>query len=308
MTSCSMILFEFSIDDYPEERLVACRNPELAEHRKKTRNDLLEVTKKELEKVKKMVTAGRLKGEDKIGLRTGKVINKFKMAKHFQLKIEEGKLEYTVDSESVQKEAQLDGIYVIRYSTRSKDPLQGEEAVRHYKSLTKVERAFRSIKTTDLEDRPIRHYTESRVKTHLFICMLAYYVKWHMMEAWRPLLFADEELKASMAEKGYVFSSANSINIGRLIPQVVYYFYAYCQLLKKGTVEIEEAINISVPTGNFGNILAAYYAKSMGLPVNKLICASNDNKVLYYFFATGTYDRNRDFILTISPSMDISIS
>lgn len=190
-----MNLFEFSFDDYPDERLVACRNPELAEHRKKTRNDLLEATKNELEKIKKMVTAGRLKEEDKIGLRTGRVINKFKMAKHFLLEIEEGKFEYTIDLKSVEKEAQLDGIYVIRYSSRFINPIHGEEAVRHYKSLTKVERAFRSIKTVDLEVRPIRHYSESRVKTHLFICMLAYYVKWHMMEAWRPLLFADEELE-----------------------------------------------------------------------------------------------------------------
>lgn len=121
-------------------------------------------------------------------------------------------------------------------------------------------------------------------------------------------MFNNKELNAALKEKGFLFSSANSINIGRLIPQVVYYVFAYAQLLKKGEIKAGEKINIVVPTGNFGNILAAYYAKRMGLPVNKLICASNENKVLFDFFTTGTYDRNRDFILTTSPSMDILIS
>lgn len=121
-------------------------------------------------------------------------------------------------------------------------------------------------------------------------------------------LFADHELAAQMEEKGFQFSSANSINIGRLVPQIVYYVYAYAQLLKEERIASGEKINVVVPTGNFGNILAAYYAKNMGLPIAKLICASNDNKVLYDFFSTGTYDRNREFMLTSSPSMDILIS
>ena len=121
-------------------------------------------------------------------------------------------------------------------------------------------------------------------------------------------LFADKELAAWMEERGYQFSSANSINIGRLVPQICYYVYAYAQLLKDGKITEGEKINVVVPTGNFGNILAAFYAKNMGLPIDKLICASNDNKVLYDFFRTGTYDRNREFVLTTSPSMDILIS
>lgn len=121
-------------------------------------------------------------------------------------------------------------------------------------------------------------------------------------------LFADQELAAQMEEKGYQFSSANSINIGRLVPQIVYYVYAYAQLLKEERIEAGEKINVVVPTGNFGNILAAFYAKNMGLPIGKLICASNDNKVLYDFFTTGAYDKNREFVLTSSPSMDILIS
>jgi len=121
-------------------------------------------------------------------------------------------------------------------------------------------------------------------------------------------MFSDEALKADLKKNGFVFSSANSINIGRLVPQVAYYVWAYSRLVKSGEIKAGDRINFVVPTGNFGNILAGYYAKLMGLPVNKLICASNDNKVLYDFFRTGIYNRNRDFILTSSPSMDILIS
>ncbi len=121
-------------------------------------------------------------------------------------------------------------------------------------------------------------------------------------------IFGNKELEKEMDAAGFQFSSANSINIGRLVPQVVYYVYAYSRLLREGEIAEGEKINVVVPTGNFGNILAAYYAKNMGLPINKLICASNDNKVLYDFFTTGSYDKNREFILTTSPSMDILIS
>ncbi len=121
-------------------------------------------------------------------------------------------------------------------------------------------------------------------------------------------LFEDKELEKELSDAGYQFSSANSINIGRLVPQVVYYVYAYAKLLENEEIASGEEINVTVPTGNFGNILAAYYAKQMGVPIAKLICASNENKVLFDFFRTGVYDRNREFILTSSPSMDILIS
>ncbi len=121
-------------------------------------------------------------------------------------------------------------------------------------------------------------------------------------------IFGDKELAAEMDQKGFQFSSANSINIGRLVPQIVYYVYAYVKLLAEDRVTEGEKINVVVPTGNFGNILAAFFAKNMGLPIAKLICASNENKVLYDFFSTGVYDRNREFMLTTSPSMDILIS
>lgn len=121
-------------------------------------------------------------------------------------------------------------------------------------------------------------------------------------------LFSDRELAAEMDKEGFQFSSANSINIGRLVPQICYYVYAYATLLREEKIAEGETVNVVVPTGNFGNILAAFYAKNMGLPIGKLICASNDNKVLYDFFQTGTYDKNREFVLTSSPSMDILIS
>ena len=121
-------------------------------------------------------------------------------------------------------------------------------------------------------------------------------------------IFSDKALEAEMNEKGFQFSSANSINIGRLVPQIVYYVYAYVKLLAEKRIEDGQMINVVVPTGNFGNILAAFYAKQMGLPIRKLICASNTNKVLFDFFRTGVYDRNREFVLTTSPSMDILIS
>lgn len=121
-------------------------------------------------------------------------------------------------------------------------------------------------------------------------------------------MFSDKALKEEMNAAGYQFSSANSINIGRLVPQIVYYVYAYSKLYANGVIGKDEKINVVVPTGNFGNILAAFYAKNMGLPIGKLICASNENKVLYDFFSTGEYDKNREFVLTNSPSMDILIS
>ncbi len=184
-------LFELIHPDFPGEKLVACRNPELAHRRKHKREELLQATTEELEKVQAMIERGYLKEAEKIGIRIGKVINKYKMAKHFKLEIADSQFDFEIDQENVSEEAVLDGIYVIR--TSLEEDLCAADAVRHYKALSQVERAFRSIKAMDLEVRPIRHYQEPRVRTHLFLCMLAYYVKWHMMEAWRSLLFADEE-------------------------------------------------------------------------------------------------------------------
>jgi len=188
-------LFELTHPDYPDERLVACRNPDLAFRRTNKRQALLDATCRELEKIEGMVNRGFLKQKDKIGIRVGRVINKYKMAKHFVLDIGESHFTFEIDQKRVAEEASLDGIYIIRTSIKS-TKLSAEDAVRHYKDLSHVEQAFRSIKTMDLEVRPIHHRLEKRVRAHLFICMLAYYVKWHMLEAWRPLLFADEDLEA----------------------------------------------------------------------------------------------------------------
>ncbi len=164
--------------------------------RKHKRSALLKATTEALEKIQGMVARGYLKDKETIGVRVGRVVNQYKMAKHFSLEIAKNQFDFEDDKEKVRAEAALDGIYVIRTSLSE---LSTEDTVRHYKSLSQVERAFRSIKTMDLEVRPIHHYQEQRVRAHLFICMLAYYVKWHMMEAWRPLLFADEDQQAKQS-------------------------------------------------------------------------------------------------------------
>ena len=190
-------LFELQHGDYPGERLIACRNPELATHRAQKRLDLIAATERELVKVQGMVKRGRLKGQDEIGVRLGRVVNKYKVAKHFDWDILDDAFSFAVNEERVAAEAALDGIYVIRTSVPS-DALDAEDTVRSYKRLSQVERAFRTLKGIDLKVRPIRHRLEDRVRAHIFLCMLAYYVQWHMMQAWRPLLFADEEQDAKL--------------------------------------------------------------------------------------------------------------
>jgi transposase len=188
-------LFELESDVYPGERLVACRNPELAQLRAHKRDDLIAATKEELDKVRGMVERGKLNGADAIGVRVGKVINKYKMAKHLELTIGDTFFSYAVKQEAVAAEAALDGIYVIRTSLPLQD-LSADDAVRSYKQLSNTERAFRTMKGVDLMVRPIHHRVEQRVRTHIFLCMLSYYVEWHMREAWRSILFSDEDLAA----------------------------------------------------------------------------------------------------------------
>jgi hypothetical protein len=185
-------LFEFTHADYPGERLVACRNPQLARLRAAKRADLLRATAIELDKVCAMVAHDRLVGADKIGVRVGRVVNKYKVAKHFELTIEKASFSYRINQEKVEQEAALDGIYVLRTPLHS-EIMATAQVVRSYKSLSNVERAFRSLKTVDLKVRPIHHHLPNRVRAHILLCMLAYYVEWHMREAWRALLFADED-------------------------------------------------------------------------------------------------------------------
>lgn len=201
-------LLELAHPDYPGERLVACRNPELAKLRGHKRRALLEATQKELQKVRASVEAGRLRGKDKIGVRVGRVVNKYKVAKHFELTIEDRRFGFKVLEEQVTAEAALDGIYVIRTSVPKKR-MSAADAVRNYKALSNVERAFRALKTVDLKVRPIHHRLENRVRAHIFLCMLAYYLEWHLIEAWRPLLFADED-QAAKAERDPVAPAERS--------------------------------------------------------------------------------------------------
>jgi len=188
-------LFELSHPDYPGERLVACRNPELAKLRAHKRQSLIAATVRELEKVRAMVARGTLRTQGEIGVRVGKVVNKYKVQKHFALDIQDTRFAFHLRDDQVAAEAALDGIYVIRTSLEKKQ-MSAEETVRSYKALADVERAFRSLKTIDLKVRPIHHRLAERVRSHIFLCMLAYYVEWHMREAWRPLLFADEDQEA----------------------------------------------------------------------------------------------------------------
>ena len=188
-------LFELTHPDYPGERLVACRNIDLGRLRANKRESLLTSTINELNKVSSMVERGTLKGKDNIGIRVGKVVNKYKVAKHFILNIEEKHFDFRIDKVKVASEAALDGIYILRTSI-PKERLSTEDTVRSYKNLSQVERAFRSFKSIDLKVRPIYHWLSDRVKAHIFLCMLAYYVEWHMREALRPMLFCDEDQEA----------------------------------------------------------------------------------------------------------------
>ena len=190
-------LLEISSPDYPGERLMACRNPALAKLRAHKREALLVATERQLEPIKVRVAAGKLAGADKIGLRVGKVVNRYKVAKHFDLSITNSTLSWSRKTDSIEAEAGLDGLYIIRTSLKAQQ-MDAASCVRSYKSLAQVERAFRSIKTIDLKVRPIHHRLESRVRAHIFLCMLAYYVQWHMREAWRALTFADTEQEVKL--------------------------------------------------------------------------------------------------------------
>ena len=184
-------LAEITHPDYPGERLVACRNPALAIERARKRLALLEATDTELTKITAAVVAGRLAGADKIGIRVGKVIGRYKMAKHYTLDITEDTFTFTRNEDQITTEAALDGLYVIR-TTVGPEQMEPAQVVATYKSLARVERDFRSLKAVDVDLRPIHHYTETRVRAHVFICMLAAYLVWHLRQAWAPLTFTDE--------------------------------------------------------------------------------------------------------------------
>jgi transposase len=209
-------LAEIRAPEFPGERLIACFNPLLAGERRRKREELLQATEKALARLEAEVkrrTRTPL-GKAEIGVKAGRVLGRFKMGKHFTLTIAEGVFAWARRTDSIRREADLDGIYVIRTSEPA-ERLSAQDAVRTYKSLAVVERAFRCLKGVDLLVRPIFHRTEDHVRAHIFLCMLAYYVEWHMREAWAPLLFHDEELKQQRQQRDPVASAQPSPSVRR---------------------------------------------------------------------------------------------
>ena len=204
-------LVEVQAPDYPGERLMVCYNPLMAERRRGKREELLAATEKQLSRIGKEVERRKKQPltATAIALKVGKVLGRYKMGKHFELTIEDGKLSWSRREEAIAQEAQLDGIYVVRTSEAA-EQLSAADAVRGYKSLAQVERAFRSLKGMDLLIRPIRHRTEERVPAHIFLCMLAYYVEWHLRRVWAPLLFEDEELPADRQRRDPILPATSS--------------------------------------------------------------------------------------------------
>ena len=202
-------LAEITHPDFPDERLIACYNPLLADERKRKRQELLAATEKKLDQIVAATqrTRRRLREEKEIALRVGKVLGGSKVAKHFITRIEKDHFSYQHDQEKIDREAALDGIYVIRTSLSAGES-SGEETVRRYKSLAVVERAFRSLKSVDLKVRPIRHYSADRVRAHVFLCVLAYYVEWHMRKALAPILFDDDDREAAAEQRDSIVAPA----------------------------------------------------------------------------------------------------
>jgi transposase len=202
-------LAEIEDPEYPGERLIVCRNPLLAKERARKREDLLQATERELDKIVEATARPqrKLHGKDQIGLRVGKVIDKYKMAKHFELTITDDRFHYQRKVENIEHEAALDGIYVIRTDV-PRETLSAEDTVRSYKGLSVVERAFRSFKSVDLKVRPIHHRLADRVRAHVFLCMLAYYVEWHMRQALAPILFDDDDKASAEAQRESVVQPA----------------------------------------------------------------------------------------------------
>ena len=202
-------LAEISSPDYPGERLVVCRNLLLADERTRKRNELLKATEKKLDEVVAATQRNKrpLRGKAKIGVRIGKLLNRYKVGKHFVLQISDDKFSYQRDESKIAEEAALDGLYVIRTSVGT-NGLSSEDTVRAYKDLSKIERAFRCMKTIDLKVRPIHHWLDKRIEAHVFLCMLAYYLEWHMRRKLRPILFDDHEREAAETTRKSIVSPA----------------------------------------------------------------------------------------------------
>ena len=209
-------MVEIAHPDFPGERLIACFNPLLAEERARKRPELLAATEKQLEKIAAATKRSRrpLRGKQNIGLRAGKILNRYKMGKHFELRIEEDSFHYKRKEANIEREQSLDGIYVIRTSVKA-DALSGEQVVASYKSLSGVERAFRSLKTVDLHVRPIHHRLPDRVRAHILLCILAYYVEWHMRQLLAPILFDDHDKPQAQAARVSIVAPAKRSDAAR---------------------------------------------------------------------------------------------
>jgi Transposase DDE domain len=203
-------LAEIAAPDYPGERLIVCRNPDLARERARKREDLLAATERDLSRIAAQVRRRRapLRGKAEIGLAVGAVIDTHKMAKHFALDISDHGFAYSRKPSSITHEARLDGLYVIRTSLPA-EAMSADDAVRAYKDLARVERAFRTLKSIDLQIRPVHHWIEPRVRAHVFLCMLAYYVEWHLREAWAPILFHDHDRQAALQHRNSPVAAAD---------------------------------------------------------------------------------------------------
>jgi transposase len=210
-------LIEIAHPDFPGERLIACFNPLLAEERARKRPDLLNATEKQLEKIAVATQRPKrpLRGKQNIGLRAGKVVNRYKMGKHFQLRIEEDSFHFERKTANIEREQNLDGIYVIRTSVK-KEVLSSQQVVASYKSLSGVERAFRSLKTVDLQVRPIHHRLPARVRAHILLCVLAYYVEWHMRQLLAPILFDDDDKPQAQAARASIVAPAQRSTAAKL--------------------------------------------------------------------------------------------
>ena len=193
---------EISSPDYPNQRLFACYNSLLADKRSRVRDELIKATEKDLGKIVEATkrVKRKLHGKDKIGIKVGRVINRHNMAKHFKVEITEDSFSYCLDKDSIDNESKTDGIYIVRTNVTS-DIISATQAVAAYKSLSQVEKAFRCSKTIDLQLRPVFHYLTKRVKAHVFLCMLAYYVEWHMRSRLAPLLFEDHDKELASSQR-----------------------------------------------------------------------------------------------------------
>jgi transposase len=210
-------LVEIAHPDFPGERLIACFNPLLAEERARKRPELLAATEKQLEKIAAATKRKKrpLRGKQNIGLRAGKIVNRYKMGKHFQLRIENDSFHYERKTANIEREQNLDGIYVIRTSVK-KETLSSQQVVASYKSLSGVERAFRSLKTVDLQVRPIHHRLPDRVRAHILLCVLAYYVEWHMRQLLAPILFDDDDKPQAQAARASIVAPAQRSTAAKL--------------------------------------------------------------------------------------------